>query len=74
MDTYEIEIQNMDDDTEMHSLCIELFEGSILGEDVDEIGLYLQEGKPRSVFVDCTQVHIAVRIIRNLGYIPDCDS
>jgi hypothetical protein len=73
MNTYEIEIFNMVDDTEMHTVQTALSEAGITGEDVDGIGIYLQNNKPRSVFVDPSHLGRAVEIINSLGYETDED-
>ena len=74
MNVYEIEIFYINDYTEMHKITTALYEGDIDGEDIDGVGMYLQDNKPHSVFVECSTVEKAVNIINALGYETDEDN
>ncbi len=68
MNTYEIEIFYLTDYTQMHKICTALYDAGVGGEDIDECGLYLQDNKPNSVFIEPTDLGKAVEIINHLGY------
>jgi len=70
---WEIEIYGLTDDTQMNEIAENLFIYGIPGEDVDDIGVYLQDNKPRSVFVEPQSVTKAVGLINALGYETDED-
>ncbi|KKN21621.1 hypothetical protein LCGC14_0923630 [marine sediment metagenome] len=73
MNEYEIEIFGISDYTEMHKITNALYENGINGEDIDEVGMYLQDNKPDSVFVECSELEEAINIINALGYTTDED-
>lgn len=73
MNIHEIEIYYIKDYDQMNAICHALYEGNIDGEDIDDIGIYLQEGKPDSVFVEYQNLNDAVNIINKLGYETDED-
>lgn len=70
---YEIEILNMQDDTEMHDVQQALAAAGITDAGEDETGEYLVYGKLRSVFVDRSEVRMAVNVLNSLGYQTDED-
>jgi len=72
MNEYEITITNMTDE-DMYDITTALHEAGIDGEDTDDIGKYLRNNKPVSVFVNPSQVGPAVTIINGLGFETDED-
>lgn len=70
--SHEIEIYNMTDDMEMNVVQHALYEAGVGDAGDDENGMYLR-GKSRSVFVEPTDVGIAVKVLNALGYETDED-
>ena len=73
MNSYEILIHNMADDTEMNKVQAALHDANITDAGDEEVGMYLHDNKHRSVFVDPSEVGLAVEILNNLGYETDED-
>lgn len=73
MNSYEIEIYNMDDDTDMHTVQVALHGAGLTDAGDGESGEYLVYGKLRSVFVDPSEVGKAVEVLNKLGYQTDED-
>ncbi len=73
MNSYEIEIHNMTDDTDMLTVQEALHAAGISDVGDSEVGLYLQDNKPRSIFVDPSDVGAAVEVLNKLGYQTDED-
>jgi type III secretory pathway lipoprotein EscJ len=75
MNSHEITIYNMEDDTEMNTVQNALYEAGVIGEDRDDIGIYLQENASsrHSIFVDPSDVAKAVKVLNALGYETDED-
>lgn len=75
MNTYQIEITNMVDDTDMNKVQTALYDAGVRGEDRDDIGMYLQETGARGyfVFVEPSDVTKAVKVINALGFETDED-
>ncbi len=73
MNTYEILIYGMTDDSEMNHIQDVLAQRGIFDAGDSEVGAYLMNDKPRSVFVDPSEVAEAVKIINAVGYATDED-
>lgn len=73
MNRFEIEIFNMEDDTEMYDVQQALAAAGLTDAGDGESGEYLVYGKERSVFVDPSEVGMAVEVINKLGYQTDED-
>lgn len=73
MNSYEILIHNMADDSEMNAVQEALYNAGISDAGDEEVGMYLHDAKPRSVFVDPSEVGLAVEILNELGYETDED-
>lgn len=73
MNSYEIEIFNISDDTEMNTIQEALQQAGISDAGDKEVGMYLRDNKPCSVFVDPSEVSEAVQILHSLGYETDED-
>ena len=71
MNSYEILIHNMTDDTEMLDVQNALHAAGISDAGDSEVGMYLQDRKPRSVFVDTSEVDKAVEVLHQLNYFTD---
>lgn len=69
---YEILVYNADE-TDMMDIVSALVEADIEGDNRDEIGMYLRDGKANSVFVNPTNIGTAVEIINGLGFETDED-
>lgn len=69
---YQIEIYNADE-TDMMDIVNALAEGNVSGDNRDEIGMYLRDGKTSSVFVDPEDLGEAIAIINRLGFETDED-
>ncbi len=72
MNSYEILIYNMADDTEMNTIQQALHDAGIEDGGDAEVGAYLQADKPRSVFVSGYYGN-AVEVLNALGYKTDED-
>jgi len=74
MNSYEIKIHNMTDDMEMFTVQQALHDANIPDGGDEELGAYLQENKPRSIFVvSAADVSEAVEVLNKLGYETDED-
>ncbi len=73
MNTYEILIYGMTDDSEMNHIQDVLAQRGIFDAGDPEVGAYLMNDKPHSVFVDPSEVYKAVKIINALDYTTDED-
>lgn len=74
MNSYEITIINMENDTDMNTIQTALADANISDAGDEEVGMYLQYERPRSVFVDPSEVVSAVAIINALGFATDEDA
>lgn len=73
MNSYEIFIHNMTDDTEMNAVQQALYDAGVGDAANDDIGAYLRTDKPRSVFVVPSDLLKAVKVLNDLGYETDED-
>jgi hypothetical protein len=73
MNSCEILIHNMKDDEEMVSVQNALAENGLTDRGDEDMPMFLKWGKPRSVYVDPSEVGKAVKIINGLGYETDED-
>lgn len=73
MNSYEIAIFNMTDDTDMHTVQMALAAAGLTDAGDGESGEYLVYGKLRSVFVDPREIGQAVEVLNKLGYQTDED-
>lgn len=73
MNSYEIKIHNMKNNMEMSAIQEALWNTGITDAGFAEVGKYLQFDKPRSVFVDPSEVSKAVEVLNGLGYQTDED-
>lgn len=73
MNQHEIEIFRMSDDTEMLKVQEALYNAGISDAGDPEVGMYLEYGHSRSVFVDPSDLGAAVEILNGLGYETDED-
>ena len=73
INSYEITVYGMKDDTEMHMIQIALSDTGVIDAGDSEVGEYLRMGYASSVFVDPSSVGKAVEILNALGYETDED-
>lgn len=73
MNSYEITITNMTDDTEMNAVQSALYAAGVTDAGDEEVGMYLHDNKARSVFVEPLDVVKAVKVLNALGYETDED-
>jgi len=71
MNSYEIEITDLGDVVNMNEIQEALYAAGITDAGDPEVGMYLQDRHPHSVFVDPSEVTAAVVVINELGFTTD---